>query len=127
MLEEHFKKIFNVEESDLSESQIKIKDEVIRYERTINLQDEFFTDFNDTELELAIKESKNSKAIGLDEICPLWLKLSNSSTIRYFLLKLLNSIYKDGLFPDEFNSCKLRPIIKNFNKSNEDLNNVRPI
>ena len=59
MLQEHFKKILNVEELDLSESQIKIKDEFIKYERTINLQNELFTDFDDTELDGKVKLSIN--------------------------------------------------------------------
>ena len=40
---------------------------------------------------------------------------------------LFNKIYKEGIFPDKFNSCKLTLIIKDFNKSNEELNNIRPI
>ena len=39
----------------------------------------------------------------------------------------MNNIYKEGIFPGEFNLCKIRPIIKNFNKANDDLNNIRPI
>jgi hypothetical protein len=43
------------------------------------------------------------------------------------LLKLIDNIYKEGIFPGEFNLCKIHPIIKNFNKANDDLNNIRPI
>jgi hypothetical protein len=39
----------------------------------------------------------------------------------------MNNIFEIGCFPKEFNLCKLLPIIKNFNKPNDDLNNIRPI
>jgi hypothetical protein len=71
-----------------------------------------------------MKESKNSKAIGIDEIHPLRLKKSNSKTVRYYLMKLFNKIYKEGIFPDKFDSCKLTPIIKDFNKLNKDLDSA---
>ena len=78
-------------------------------------------------MDLAIKESKNSEAVGLDGICPFWLKKSNSLLVRHYLLKLINKIYKEGTFPKEFNLCKMRPIIKNFQNANDDINNIRPI
>ncbi len=127
LLENHFKKIFNEEETTFSEFQLKIKEEVNQYGNNINLQDEINIEISDAEIDSAIKEMKNSKAIGLDEICPFWLKKSNSRTMRYYLLKLINNIYKEGIFPSEFNLCKLRPIIKNFHNASDDVNNIRPI
>jgi hypothetical protein len=106
LLENHFKKIFNEEETSFSEFQLKIKEESNQYGNNINLQDEINIEISDAEIDLAIKEMKNSKAIGLDEICPFWLKKSNSRTMRYYLLKLINNIYKEGIFPSEFNLCK---------------------
>jgi hypothetical protein len=127
LLEKHFKKIFNEKELNLDEFQLNIKKEVDKFEKNIDILNEGVIKFNDVEMDFAIKESKNSKSIGLDEICPLWLKKSNSTTVRHYLLKLMNNIFEIGCFPKEFNLCKLLPIIKNFNKPNDDLNNIRPI
>ena len=127
LLEQHFKKIFNEEDLDLNEFQKNIVNDVKMYENSILLEDEDIREFSDIEIDFAIKESKNSKAVGEDSICSLWLKKSNSTTIRYYLMKLFNSIYKYGIFPLDFNLCKIRPIIKNFSKSNDDVCNVRPI
>jgi hypothetical protein len=39
-------------------------------------------DFTDFDIDFALKESKNSKAIGADKICPYWLKKCNCPTVR---------------------------------------------
>ena len=126
-LEKHFKEIFNKEESDLSGFHLHIKDEVNSYENSINLNSEETIEFNDFEIDTAIKESKNSRAIGPDNICPYWLKNSNSQILRYFIKKLFDNIYKGGSFPMNFNLCKLSPLIKDYNKANDDTSNIRPI
>ncbi len=83
LLEKHFKKIFNEKELNLDEFQLNIKKEVDKFEKNIDILNEGVIKFNDVEMDFAIKESKNSKSIGLDEICPLWLKKSNSTTVRH--------------------------------------------
>ncbi len=94
LLENHFKKIFNEEETTLSEFQLKIKEEVNQYGNNINLQDKINVEICDAEIDLAIKKIINSKAIGLDEICPFWLKKSNSRTMRYNLFQFINNILR---------------------------------
>jgi hypothetical protein len=85
------------------------------------------TEFTAFDIDLANKDSKNSKAVGTDGICPFWLKKCNCPTVRQSLLKLFNLMQKKGNVPINFNLCIIRPIIKDFNKSNSDINNLRPI
>lgn len=60
-MENHFKKIFNEPETDLNDFQIKIVDEIKLYEESIILETELMTEFTDFDIDLAIKDSKNSK------------------------------------------------------------------
>jgi hypothetical protein len=39
----------------------------------------------------------------------------------------MNLICKKRIFPQEFNDSKKKPILKDFGKSNKDINNIRPI
>jgi hypothetical protein len=67
-LEDHFKKIFNEKESNFNQFQLNVKDDVEKYENNINLSQKIDIEFNEIDIDYAIKESKNSKAIGLDDI-----------------------------------------------------------
>ncbi len=127
ILKNHFKKIFNEPETDLNDFQIKIVDEIKLYEESIILETELMTEFTDFDIDLAIKDSKNSKGVGTDGTCPFWLIKCNCPTVRQSLLKLFNLMQKNGNVPINFNLCIIRPIIKDFNKSNSDINNIRPI
>jgi hypothetical protein len=79
------------------------------------------------EIDLAIKETKNSKAVGLDGICPYWLKKCNGKILKEEIRNLICLIYKTRKFPSTFNDCKIKPIIKDYGKSSKDINNIRPI
>jgi hypothetical protein len=129
ILEKHFKSIFSEEESVNNEFQTNIVNQVNNYETSIlneklNIEMDVFTIHD---VELAIKETKNSKAIGLDEICPYWLKKCNGVKLMESIRKLMNLIYKYKIFPETFNQSKIKPILKDFGKSSKDLNNIRPI
>ena len=89
-----------------------------------NLEDE---EFSILEIELAIKETKNSKAVGLDGICPYWLKKCNGRILKEEIRNLMSLIYKTRKFPSTFIDCKIKPIIKDYGKSRKDINNIRPI
>jgi hypothetical protein len=86
------------------------------------------TEFTDFDIDFAFKDSKNLKAVGTDGIYPFWLKKCNCPTVRKSLLKLFfNLMQKNGNVPINFNLCRVRPIIKDFNKLNSDINNIRTI
>ncbi len=70
---------------------------------------------------LQSKNQKIQKSIGQDFICPYWLKKANSKLIRHYLLKVIKSVYKNGIFPRDFNLCKVRPIKKDFIKASHDI------
>ena len=79
------------------------------------------------DIEVAMRETKNSKAIGLDGICPYWIKKCGCKKLNESIFILMNLICKSKIFPLKFNDCKIKPILKDFCKSNKDINNVRPI
>ena len=79
------------------------------------------------EIELALKETKNSKAVGLDGICPYWLKKCNGKILKEAIKTLMSLIYKNKYFPNTFNNCKIKPILKDYGKSRKEINNIRPI
>ena len=79
--------------------------------------------FTELDIKTAIQDSKNSKALGFDGICPYWLKKAECRGMRV----LFNLILETGQFPKNFNRSIIRPILKDTKKSNCDMNNVRPI
>ncbi len=126
-LEKHFKEIFGENQDVLNEFQKDIIAKIDNHEKQIsaeNLEDE---EFSILEIELAIKETKNSKAVGLDGICPYWLKKCNGRILKEEIRNLMSLIYKTRKFPSTFNDCKIKPIIKDYGKSRKDINNIRPI
>jgi hypothetical protein len=55
------------------------------------------------------------------------LKKCGGKKLNQSILVLMNLTCKNTIFPLEFNDCKIKPILKDFGKSNKDINNIRPI
>ena len=112
-----------------NEFQENILNEVNNYETSIiNENEKIELDiFTMKDIELAIKETKNSKAIGLDGICPYWLKKCNGVKLVEHVKNLMNLMYVNKIFPETFNDSKNKPTLKDLSKSNKDLNNIRQI
>jgi hypothetical protein len=65
-------------------------------------------------IEVAMRQTKNSKVIGLDGICPYWLKKFGCKKLNESILILMNLICKNKIFPLKFNDCKFKPILRDF-------------
>ena len=68
-------------------------------------------DFEKEEVLRAIHNLKAKKAAGDDGVIPEFLKNLNDESIDY-ILNLLNTIYNEGLYPEEWSSAIIVPIFK---------------
>jgi hypothetical protein len=126
-LEQHFTNIFAKKEESSSEFHKDITVKIGKYEEEIMKEELNITELTIEDIKLALKESKNSKSIGLDGISPYLLKKSECNKMNKRLCDLFNMIMRYNKFPKNFNLSKIIPIIKDKTKSNSDINNIRPI
>ena len=126
-LERHYAKIFSEDSTLENEFQQTVNEEVITFEKQNKLNNVNKILFSRSDVESALKQSSNSKSIGNDEINPFLLKHSGSKLMINIIMELFNNILNSGYFPENFNMCLIKPILKNKSKSNKDIDNVRPI
>ncbi len=128
LLEKHYFNIFSIDEEDnLNEFQKNVKKGVINYENSINIQEIYKNEIVIPDVKLAFKESKNSKSKGFDGLSPYLFNKSICNKEIENICIMFNLILKTGVFPKNFNLSIIKPIVKNNEKSNQDINNIRPI
>ena len=81
--------------------------------------------FNASQVTLAIKNTKNSKAIGPDGISPLMLKHLGPQTLNY-LTDLFNDVLTSGVTPPLWKTGRIIPLLKPGKPSNEGKS-YRPV
>ena len=126
-LNEHFTNILNVRYDNLTSMQQNIINEVKMNKEKWDDVEVKFNEFNIQEIKVGIKNTSNSKAIGIEGISPFMLKKAVSLKLLINLKYLFNSIMRIRHFPCDFNMSIIRPIVKNNQKSNKDIANLRPI
>ena len=105
----------NSSESDFDDSDFKIDDD----DNILN------SSISESEIRKAISQLKNGKAPGFDGILNEHIKNSCEIFMPLYL-KLFNTVFETGIFPDSWHEGKLRPIYKNKGeRSNPE--NYRPI
>ena len=87
--------------------------------------DELNAPFTEKELKNALKNLKNNKSTGPDEICNEQIKTSFPK-MKHIYLKLFNIILETGCFPEMWAEGMIVPIFKNKGSKN-DPNNYRGI
>ncbi|MEW8548196.1 MAG: reverse transcriptase family protein, partial [Candidatus Thiodiazotropha sp.] len=114
----YFKKVntdVNSSEPDFDDSDYRIDDD----------DDILNSSISDSEIRMAVRQLKNGKAPGFDGILNEYIKHS-CELLMPFYLKLFNTIFESGIFPDSWLEGKIRPIYKNKGeRSNPE--NYRPI
>jgi hypothetical protein len=84
-------------------------------ERVVNNDDVYVDDLDcvitEQEVRQAIKKLKCGKAAGLDEISAEFLKSAENIVVP-FLTKLFNSLFEQGLFPEEWCRSVIVPLFK---------------
>ena len=83
--------------------------------------------FKATDLEKAVNELKNSHVKGFDKISYNMIKNALSPNVEEFILTFFNKIMELMKIPKNFNVSIIKPILKDQEKSTEDINNIRPI
>jgi hypothetical protein len=122
----HYKNFFFEKEFTHSDEQKIISDKV---KETFNnfTNNKIIKKFNLSDLEKAIKEIKNSNVKGFDKISYNMIKNALSSNVEEFILFFINKIMELMKIPKNFNVSIIKPILKDQEKSTDDINNIRPI
>ena len=74
-----------------------------------------------------IKKIDNSKVCGIDKISSEMLKHTSEYFKNTYLFLFFKFIFMNCVYPDNFNTSYIKPIIKDHKKPNSDLTNLRPI
>jgi hypothetical protein len=82
---------------------------------------------NTTELNYALKNTNSSKVVGDDGLSSYMILNINQSFVISKILFFFQFIFKHGVIPVNFNNIHIVPIVKDKNKSSNDLANLRPI
>ena len=104
---EHFRCLFN-NENYLPSTEIKyfdIQDREGGSDSSLNCQ------ISETEVWEAIRELKNGKSCGTDQVFAEMLKATSSTAVP-FLAKLFNSLFENSTFPKEWAKAIIVPIFK---------------
>jgi len=119
--EEYFSEIFNKDDNKAGSKQEmrKVKDNNIENETEVNLEPP-----TKTEIQLALTELKNGKAVGLDNINPEVLKVDPEITV-IMLYPVLEKIWKEEKIPEKWEEGLIIKIPKKGDLSN--CNNWRGI
>ena len=122
-LAEHYFNIFNrplnVEEKIIKDVNSKIAD--------INLENFRSISINLNNVNEAIKKTISSNVCGNDGISSRMIKNCNENFIASTILFFYRYIFKYGVIPTDLNITHIIPIIKDKNKSINDIDNLRPI
>ena len=78
-------------------------------------------------MDKVFKEMSNSQAKGRDNISNFILKKSETPLLKQVLLKFFNTMLNYLVTPVNLNISIIRPILKDQNKSSQEINNIRPI
>eukprot|EP00918_Siedleckia_nematoides_P093946 GHVU01206295.1.p1 GENE.GHVU01206295.1~~GHVU01206295.1.p1 ORF type:complete len:239 (+),score=23.63 GHVU01206295.1:1044-1760(+) len=76
-------------------------------------------DISDYELSRVLRESKNGKACGMDDIA---YKIYKSGNLTHCLVTLFNKCFASGMIPSEWNKINIKPIPKKGKDSRDPLN-----
>ena len=79
------------------------------------------------QIDWAISKMKHSNVKGADEITYIHLIEAKTPIFRQILCKFYNSMLISKKIPADLNAPIIKPIVKNQNKSLEDINNIRPL
>ena len=83
--------------------------------------------FKASDLEKTLKELKNSHVKGFDKISYSMIKNALSPDVEEFFLFFFNKIMELMKIPKNLNVSIIKPILKDQEKSTDDINNIRPI
>jgi hypothetical protein len=114
-----FNESLNIDLETLNEVKVGISDIIIDNFTSIEV--------NTTELNYALKHTNLSKVVGDDGLSSEMLLNINQSFINSKILFFFQFIFKHGVIPVNFNNIHIVPIVKDKNKSANDLSNLRPI
>ncbi len=94
-----------------------------------DLKNENFTtiEVNSSELKFALQDTNLSKVVGDDGLSSYMILNINQAFVNSFILYFIQFIFKYGVIPKDFNNVHIIPIVKDRNKSINDLSNLRPI
>ena len=67
------------------------------------------------------------KAVGIRGLSHEMLKYNGSETLTNVIAKLFDAMINFHVSPEIFNVAIIKPIIKDENKANDDINNIRPV
>ena len=123
---EHYKSFFMDEQSDLTDKQQNLSNQVNDffnvYTKPLN-----FPFFTIGQLDLALDDIENSPVKGFDSISYQLIKKSVSTTSKNIILYFFNSMLFSAKIPVNLNISIIKPILKDPDKKSDDLNNIRPI
>ena len=74
-----------------------------------------------------IKDLKNNKSKGHHKIQNELIKYANNDKIIDLITILIKHMFENSFMPKNFNIGRITPILKDANKSNKMINNIRPI
>jgi hypothetical protein len=94
-----------------------------------DLKHENFTtiEVNSSELKFALQDTNLSKVVGDDGLSSYMILNINQAFVNSSILYFIQFIFKYGVIPKDFNKVHIIPIVKDRNKSINDLSNLRPI
>ena len=122
----HYKKLFFVEDSSLSQDQIEISLKVKNYSSAY-LKPSKIPNFTVNQLNKSLNELSNSSVKGFDQLSYQLIKKSITDASKKLLLLFYNSILTSVKIPHDLNIAIIKPILKDPNKNTDELNNIRPI
>ena len=128
-LTQHFEKLFNEPEDDLTVDQHNITKIVEFNMSNYKHKNEFI--FSIENIKQSIHDVKTSKLRGFDNVSYEMKKAIENNNqpeaILKFLYKFFNQIYISRTIPTDFNTSIIKPILKDSNKKSDDVGNIRPI
>jgi hypothetical protein len=119
----HFFNIFGKQHDNNS----YLKEEIGLSMNQLDNSDFIPIEISESDLLLALKDTRSSKVCGPDGVSSILIKNCSDSFIFNILFNFFVEIFNNGYFPNEFNYCYIKPILKDCNSSNKKLSNVRPI
>jgi hypothetical protein len=121
---DEFSKIFNEKlvTSDDSEDKYEV-DQFMEDNMNIIFDEEI----NEHEIKNIIEELNNGKSIGDKQVSNEMFKYAKETNIVKIIVIVLTLLINFGCMFNKFNISVIRPIIKDYKKSWDSLNNIRPI
>jgi hypothetical protein len=132
ILRDYYKNYFNQTQNNENEMHITISNKVKDFEEKKNQAFEEGKNLNKKlfeklDIEYVIKRTKTSNTKGYDGMNNNMIKYGHSNYTSSYLLWFFNFIKVYNIIPNNFNLGIINPLIKDKNKSNDDVKNQRPI